>query len=104
MLYEDIHRRYGNHIARRVQQELSEIEFSEVGVNELAAYLEARAEAAHKEYQMRVDNPFINEELGARRNDYMDVLYRRWRDAEDLAYLLTITEDVGMNAQAEVGG
>ena len=100
MLYEDIHLRYGNHIAKRVRTELSPEEFSQIAIEELLPYLESRAEVAHKEYQSRLDNPFINEELGDSRKDYMDVLYRRWCDAEDLAYLVTVAEDVSLNARA----
>jgi hypothetical protein len=104
MLYEELHQRYGNHIAKRVQQELSVAEFNQIAVPELLSYLELRAEAAHKEYRARLDNPFINEELGDSRSDYMDVLYRRWCEAEDLAYLVTIAEDVSTHTQANAEG
>lgn len=99
MLYQELHHRYGTHIAKRVQVELSTSEFTQVATDELPAYLEMRAEAAHKEYQARLDNPFINEELGAARGAYIGVLYHRWREAEDLAYLVTIAEDVNFNTR-----
>ena len=102
MLYEELHQRYGNHIAKRVQQELSDSEFKQITLPELLSFLELRAEVAHTEYQTRLDNPFINEELGDSRSDYMDVLYRRWCEAEDLAYLVTIAEDVSVNARTNV--
>jgi hypothetical protein len=101
MLYEDIHQRYGNHIAKRVRTELAPEVFAEITIDELLPYLEARAQFAHKEYQSRLDNPFINEELGDSRKEYMDVLYKRWCEAEDLAYLITIAEDVSSNARAQ---
>ena len=45
---------------------------------------------------------FINEELGDTRKDYMDVLYKRWCQAEDLAYLVAIAEDVSVTTRANV--
>lgn len=90
MLYEDLHQRFGSHIAKRVQVELSASEFKQVDVEGLVLYLETRAEIAHKEYQSRVDNPFSRAKDGN-----MDALYQRWRDAEDLAYLVMVAEDVG---------
>ncbi len=104
MLYEELHHRYGTHIAKRVQVELSASEFKQVDAEELAVYLEMRAEAAHREYQTRLDNPFINEELGAARAEYVGTLYHRWREAEDLAYLVAIAEDVSINARRVMAG
>jgi hypothetical protein len=103
MIFEELHNRYGTHVARRVQQELTPVEFVEIALEGLPTWLEIRAETAHKEYQVRLDNPFINEELGRARDDYVDVLYRRWREAEELAYIVTVAEDVS-HAQMAAGG
>lgn len=100
MVFDELHSRYGTHVAKRVQQELSASEFEQLELEELPLYLETRAEFAHKEYQSRLENPFINEELGHARGDYVDVLYKRWKEAEELAYLVSITEDVGMHLTA----
>ncbi len=102
MIFDELHNRYGVHVARRVQQELTPAEFKEVSLDNLPGWLETRSETAHKEYQARLDNPFINDELGAARDNYVDALYRRWQDAEELAYLVTVAEDV--NVQARVAG
>ncbi|HEU0118827.1 MAG TPA: hypothetical protein VFR09_09365 [Alphaproteobacteria bacterium] len=91
MMYEDLHQRYGSHIAKRVQLELSPTEFRQIIVNELPTYLETRAELAHREYQTRIDNPFVSTDKASKN---VDTLYNRWRDAEDLAYLISIAEDV----------
>jgi hypothetical protein len=103
MIFEDLHNRYGAHVARRIQQELTPAEFKEVALENLPSWLAARAETAHKDYQTRLDNPFVNEELGAARNDYVNVLYRRWQDAEELAYLIAVAEDVSAEAHAVAG-
>jgi hypothetical protein len=104
MVFEELHNRYGSHVARRVQNELTAAEFEGIAIDALAVWLERRAEGAHKEYQTRLDNPFINEELGAARTDYVDVLYRRWQDAEELAYLVAVAEDVSAQAHVAVAG
>lgn len=95
MLYQELHQHFGSHIARRIQLELSASEFKQVVLEDLTEYLEQRAEEAHKAYQTRLDNPFINEELGKARAQYIDTLYHRWREAEDLAYLVSVAKDVG---------
>ncbi len=96
MRYDDLHERYGAHIAKRVQVELTPSEFRHVSITELPPYLELRAEAAHREYQQFLNNP-LNEERhgkGKTRAEQMETSYRRWREAEDLTYLITIAEDV----------
>lgn len=103
MTFEELCNRYGSHVARRVQQELDSSELDRLESMDLLTWLETRAETAHKEYQTRLENPFVNEELGPVRAEYIDVLYRRWQSAEELAYLVTIAEDAGQ-ARAVVGG
>lgn len=94
MLYEDLHRFYGSHIARRVEAELSDSEFSHVTVGELPRYLDMRAKEARKEYQARLVNPFLDEDKGDERAEFVDGLCRTWREAESLAYLVSAAEDV----------
>lgn len=103
MRYDQLHERYGSHIARRVQMELSASEFRQVTPGELLQYLEMRAEAAHREYKTRLDNPFVNKELGSARAGYIDLLYNRWREAEDLCYVITVAEGVTAYAHAALG-
>ncbi len=98
MLYNDLHQYFGNHIAKRVQAQLSRSEFSQIDIKDLPEYLEMRAEAAHKEYQIYLDNPFGDSRPQASRKTEIDALYRRWREAEDLAYLIAVAEDVSHNA------
>src|SRR5262249_16033695 len=98
MLYEDLHQRYGSHITSRVRHELSFSEFNQVAVPELPAYLELRAEVAHREYQAGIENPLVPE------GSSLDALCRRWREAEDLSYLVTVAEDVSVHARRAVNG
>lgn len=93
MMYDELHQRYGSRIANRLMTELSPSELKRVELHDLGAYLDLRATAAYKEYHMHHDNPF--DEVGAKRAQHMDKLCQRWRDAEDLASLVSVAEDVG---------
>jgi hypothetical protein len=99
MLYQELHRLYGSYIAKRIQGELSMSEFEQLDVDELPSYLEMRAEAAHKEYQARLTNPFLDEERGEGRTLFLDTLCRNWREAESLAYLISIADDVCVSSR-----
>lgn len=101
MLYDELHQRYGAHIAKRVQQELAPSEFSAVEIDELVTYLEVRAETTHKEYQAQLHNPLST---GSNRSEAMDHLCRRWRAAEDLAYLLSVAENVSATVRMSLAG
>jgi hypothetical protein len=92
VLYEELHRRYGAHVSQRVKRELSLSEFNQVLVQNLVGWLEARAEAAHAEYSNMLNNPLAYTSADQMR---AGIACRRWRDAEDLAYLVAIAEDVG---------
>ncbi|MGE3622652.1 MAG: hypothetical protein AB7H77_02085 [Bdellovibrionales bacterium] len=95
MIVEELYKRYGSHVARRVQQELSNAEFKEVSLAHLVRWLEKRAEAAHKAYLTRLENPLITEA-----DELIKALYRRWQNAEELAYVIAIAEDVNQHAYA----
>jgi len=99
MQYQELHQRYGTYIAKRVQTGLHASEFNQVEIEELTSYLELRAAAAHKEYHLRLDDPFSKNQLGTGSSGVIDLLHRRWREAEELAYLLMIAEDVGTHAR-----
>lgn len=90
MLYEEIRQRYGSHIAKRVQRELNQNEFNSLKVDDLHDYLESRAEKVGHDYRVIMANPF------ERGNVRSEVLQSRWREAEDLVYLLSVAEDVSL--------
>ena len=95
--YEDLHRRYGTHVSQRVRRELTPSEFSAVNIEQLQDWLEARAESAHEEYRRLLNNPLSSSETETGRTGEA---CRRWREAEDLAYLVAIADDVGANISA----
>jgi hypothetical protein len=97
LTYEELHRRYGTHVSQRVRRELTSSEFDSIDIDSLPSWLEARAEAAHDAYLRLLNNPLASQEKdesGAKE------ACRRWREAEDLAYLVVIADDVSANARA----
>ena len=92
LTYEELHRRYGTHVSQRVRRELTPSEFEILIVEDLPGWLEARAESAHDNYLRLLNNPKDGSSTGE--------ACRLWREAEDLAYLVVIAEDVGDNARA----
>lgn len=97
MRYEELHHRYGAHVSQRVRRALSMSEFNRITLETLPIWLQARAETAHEEYSRILNNP-----LAASEFDEMRAGNARqfWKDAEDLAYLVVIAENVGENARA----
>jgi hypothetical protein len=89
MHYEELHQRYGSHIAKRVEQELTASEFEKAKLDDLLNFLETRAETAHLEYQRRLDKL-----IGVKPGADVDIIYNRWREAEELAYLISVADDI----------
>lgn len=94
MLYEELQSRYGAHIAKRVQHELSRSEFLNVELEALLMFLEQRADKAAHDYKKLMDNPL------ERGNVRSGILQKTWSDAEELAYLLSVAEDVSATVRA----
>jgi hypothetical protein len=98
MHYQELHQRYGSSIANRVKTELHNSEFLQINLEELLPYLELRAEAAHKEYQIQLADRYSDGKI-SKHASLVDALHRRWKEAEELAYLLLVAEDVNTNAR-----
>lgn len=91
MIYEELHRRFGAHVSERLRRDLTNAEFKMVDINDLTPWLEKRAEAAHAFYHKMLSNPLaVSEQDQTKAGEAC----RRWRDAEDLSYLVAIAEDV----------
>lgn len=98
MLYEELQQRYGKHVAKRIQRELDHREFSQLNVDSLRGYLESRAENVARDYKSIMENPL------ERGNVRSEVLQMKWREAEELAYILCIAEDVSATVRASMAG
>ena len=97
MHYQELHSRYGTHVSQRLCRELTPSEFEQIAVDALPNWLETRAESAHENYRRLLNNPMASADFAAARTGEA---CRRWREAEDLAYLVVIAEDVSLNLRA----
>ncbi len=93
MNYEELHQRYGAHVSQRLRRELTPREFKSVELSDLPNWLEARAECAHEAYRQLLNNPLAATDELAHTGDAC----KRWRDAEDLAYLVAIADDTNQS-------
>lgn len=99
-VFEELHNRYGTHIALRIQKELSPSEFNTLALSDFMHWLEERAESAHRAYEARLENP-----LHAGKSDAeVGALYRRWQGAEDLAFLVSVAEGAAPKTKAQMDG
>ncbi len=88
MIYEELHERYGALTAERVRQALTLAEMRELEIEELGSYFEHRAEKIYREYRARLESPLRGNIASVKPEDYLNVLRRRWQEAEELAYLV----------------
>ena len=84
MLFAELETRYGAEVASRIQKELHAYEFRAIPLTHLQIFLRSQMEIAMNEYTKRLDNPFINKELGDAREEYMQLLHTRYQEAQDL--------------------
>jgi DNA repair exonuclease SbcCD ATPase subunit len=96
MIYEELQQRYGAHVAKRIQRELNQSEFSSVHLENLKNHLEQRVERTEKNYKSLMSNPLENGNVRS------EILQKQWHEAENLAYLLSIAEDVSSTVRAAI--
>jgi hypothetical protein len=87
---------FGKVVADRVFQELAPGELSKVVVEDIAEYLEIRAESAHLKYTTAQHNPELFSDC--ERAQFEEA----WRQAEDLAYIVQVAENVALNTQRKL--
>ena len=85
MDFDELQHRYGPFVAERVRQNLTLRAFQEIEREELVTYFEHLAERSYEEYRMRVNAPIPEGGPLDNQKDYLDILRRRWQDAEELA-------------------
>ncbi len=99
MDFDELSLRYGPYVAERVRQGLTLRAFQEMEREELITYFELLAERSYEEYRSRVDAPTPEEAPLDNPKDYLDVLRRRWQEAEELAALVLQAEREASNAE-----
>ena len=73
-------------IAQRLRSELTDFEFEAVDLNDLLSCLKQRAKDARELYRSQLNNPNELPSCGA------GDACRRWRDAEDLVYMVALAD------------
>lgn len=92
MDFDELSLRYGPYVAERIRQALTLRAFQEMEREELVAYFELLAERAYDEYRMRVNAPVPEDGPLDNQQDYLEILRRRWQDAEELAAVILEAE------------
>ncbi|MGE0108649.1 MAG: hypothetical protein AB7S81_02630 [Bdellovibrionales bacterium] len=92
MIFAELQNLYGPYVAERVRQGLTLRVFEELEIEELVHYFELQAARSYEEYQRR-----LNDELPANapvtsKEEYLEILRRRWQDSEELAHLVLNAE------------
>ncbi len=88
MIFDELQQRYGVYVAEMVRQALTLQQFEELEIEELAPYFEWRAEKVYQEYRTRRDAPPKGDVRGREREVYLNILRRRWQEADELATLV----------------
>ena len=101
MNYQELHQRYGSPIANKVQMGLNQSEFNQITLDDLPSYLGLRAEAAHREYQAHLSNPFNGDRQDSRSAGVVDLLHRRWKSAEEISSLVSAAEKVSSQSRVD---
>lgn len=100
MTYEELYHRFGTHVSQRIRRELSPSEFSALSIDNLTSWLEERAEAAHELYVRMLSHPVIADAMRTIPNTR--TACQRWREAEDLAYLVAVADDVSAHVRVRI--
>ena len=94
MVFDELKDRYGSYVAELVRQALTLEELGELEIEELVAYFDLRAAKVYQEYRTRVDNPSSHNRPKEEVEEYLNVLRRRWQEAEELAHLVLAADKV----------
>jgi hypothetical protein len=103
MVFEDLKNRYGPYAAEMVRQALTLEEFAGLEVEELVPYFELRAEKVYQEYRLHMDDPTTHNRHGDDVEAYLNVLRRRWQEAEELAHLVLAADMAAREEESATG-
>ncbi len=92
MRFDELSERFDGYTAELVRQALTLEEFDKVEIEELVPYFEYRAEQYYEQYKKRLDAPETQNRTPQEREEYLNILRRRWQDAEEIAHLVLKAE------------
>ncbi|QQR68358.1 MAG: hypothetical protein IPI58_05745 [Alphaproteobacteria bacterium] len=85
----------GSAMAARLHVTIGEHDAKPASITGLLTFLESLAERARREWWLRIDNSYVNREMGPAREDYIQILKRRFDDADALFQsVLSLAEEL----------
>lgn len=87
--FDELRQRFDALTAERIRQALTLQEMATLRLEELAGYFDTRAEKAYEEYRARREKPDLQNRTAQERQAYLNILLRRWQEAEELAHVVT---------------
>ncbi|MDD5585729.1 MAG: hypothetical protein PHY92_02090 [Alphaproteobacteria bacterium] len=102
MIFDELKDRYGSYAAEMVRQALTLEEFKDLEIEELVPYFELRAEKVYQEYSLRKEDPSSHNRRVEDVEAYLEVLRRRWQEAEELAHLV-LAADMAAREEEKAG-
>jgi len=92
MILEELEQLYGPYVAEMVRQSLTLEEFHRLEVEELVPYFSLRAARTYDEYVAHQNEVGPDYGPATSKDAYLDVLRRRWQQAEDMAQMVLNAE------------
>jgi len=92
MRFEELKTISGGVVAERVRQALTLEQFDKINLQDLPDYLEDRAELSRRAYQDHLDSAGGRISEQEKMASVLNVLRRRWQEAEELAYLVLLAD------------
>lgn len=99
MLFEDLQHRYGPYAAEMIRQAMTLEDFEKQLIDELIPYFELKAERTYEEYRSRLNAAPPEYGPLASQSDYLDVLHRRWQQAEEMAHFILEAEKMASDRE-----
>lgn len=100
MEFDELSGRFDPYTAEIIRQALTLEEFTQLEPEELVAYFALRAEQLHEQYRFRLESPDPQDRTYEERQEYLNILRRRWQDAEELAHVVAMAEEAHREAVA----
>lgn len=102
--YETLSARLGEEVASKLQTAIRVYRAEPRSVGDVLALLRGLAESAWKILNLWLHNSYVNREMGPAREDYIQILKRRFDDADALFQaVLALAEELGLNqARADI--
>lgn len=92
MVFEELRSRYGTALAVQIMEVLPPQTFDALEMEDVAATLRARAEQAYRAYCDHLDNTPIQVAERDKLVETLNLLRRKWQEAEELAYYILDTD------------